>query len=88
VHMKHLGCPMAVDVAYGGNEALFLSEIKKRKFNLGKFEEEIPILSRVPLHAQQLTIQHPLTEKNITFEAEAPKDFRAVLNQLRKWNKI
>lgn len=88
VHMKHIGCPLAVDVNYGGNEALFLSEIKKRKFNIGKFVEEIPILSRVPLHAYQLTIVHPITDKKITFEAEAPKDFKAVLNQLRKWNKI
>ncbi len=85
VHLKHLGCPIAVDPQYGGKEALYLSEIKKKKFKLGKYEEEQPILSRVPLHAFRLKIRHPITGNEMEFEAEAPKDIRATLNQFRKW---
>ena len=61
--------------------------IKKRKFNLGKFEEERPILSRVPLHAFSLSFTHPVDGGLVRFEAAPPKDIRALLNQLRKWNK-
>jgi len=86
VHLKHIGHPLVVDSNYGGQEALFLSEFKKRKFNLGKYEEEVPMLARIPLHAYQLSITHPVSGEVVTFEAVLPKDFRAVLSQLKKWN--
>ena len=35
---------------------------------------------RMGLHATKLTIFHPTKKKNITFEAEAPKEFYALLN--------
>ena len=86
VHTKYIGCPIAVDPQYGTHSSLFLSEFKKRKFKIGKFNEEIPMLSRVPLHAFQLTIKHPRTGQEMTFEANPPKDIQAVLSQLRKWS--
>ena len=61
-----------------------LSEIKGRKYNLGRGKEERPLLSRAPLHAVRLTFTHPFTHARSTFEAAYPKDFRATLNQLRK----
>lgn len=87
VHLKHIGHPLCVDLNYGGAAALYLSDFKKRKFNLGKLEEEQPMLTRVPLHAFQLTLEHPVSGETMTFEAELPKDLRATLNQLGKWNK-
>ncbi len=87
VHLKHLGHPLAVDPQYGEKKELYLSDFKKRKFNLGKFEEEIPMMSRVPLHAFSLEIFHPKSGEKLTFMAEQPKDMRAVINQLSKWNK-
>lgn len=87
IHFKHLGHPLAVDALYGNKEALFLSEIKRKRFNLKKNTDEQPLLVRVPLHAHALSFQHPITEETISVECKAPKDMRAVLNQLRKWYK-
>lgn len=87
VHLKHIGNSLIVDPNYGEKTAFFLSEFKKRKFNLGKWDEEIPMLSRVPLHAYSISFSHPKTAETITLTAEMPKDMRAVISQLGKWNK-
>lgn len=87
VHFKHVGHPLAIDPLYGKREALFLSEIKLRKYQLGKDQEERPLMSRTTLHAYQLTLDHPISGERMTFTAPLPKDFQAVLNQLRKWGK-
>ena len=87
VHLASLGHPLAVDAVYGTREALFLSEIKLKGFRKGKFEEERPLMNRNALHAAKLTITHPDSGESMTFEAPLPKDFKAVLNQLRKWGK-
>jgi 23S rRNA pseudouridine955/2504/2580 synthase/23S rRNA pseudouridine1911/1915/1917 synthase len=87
VHLKHLGHPLAVDVAYAQKRSLFLSEIKRKKFNLKKDTQENPLLSRVPLHAYSLSFEHPITQAKVAVECPLPKDMRAALNQLRKWNK-
>lgn len=88
IHMKALGHPLVVDVIYGKRAAFYLSEIKQRRYRLGKDQEERPLLSRSALHAHQLTIQHPTTLETMTFEANMPKDMSAVLKQLEKWSSI
>lgn len=83
VHMKHLGHPVVCDELYGDGKPVFISAIKKKKFNLSKREEEErPILSRLALHASQLRFQ--LNGKTYDLEAELPKDLKALLQQLRK----
>lgn len=86
VHFKHLGHPLAVDPLYGSSDALYLSEIKRKKFNLKKMTEERPLLTRVPLHAFKLQLEHPFEGTILTVECPLPKDLRATLNQLRKWS--
>ncbi|KAA3634347.1 MAG: RluA family pseudouridine synthase [Bacteroidetes bacterium] len=88
VHMAAIGHPLAVDSMYGSREELFLSEIKLKGFRKGKFEEERPLMKRNALHASKLTITHPDSGETMSFEAPLAKDFRAVLNQLRKWGVI
>ena len=86
VHMKHLGHPVACDELYGDGKPILLSAFKK-KFNLAKSaEEERPILNRLALHAAQLSFK-TMENNQQTFEAPLPKDLRALLQQLRKWNK-
>lgn len=85
VHFESIGYPLAVDELYGRKKAFFLSEVKLKKYRRGKDVEERPLMERTTLHAYQLTINHPTTKEEMTFNAELPKDFRAVLNQLRKW---
>lgn len=87
VHLNSVGYPLAIDALYGRRSGLFLSEIKGKKFRLGKFtEEERPLMSRHSLHATRLRIDHPVTGARMEFTAELPKDFSAVLQQIRKWN--
>jgi 23S rRNA pseudouridine1911/1915/1917 synthase len=38
---------------------------------------------RVMLHARELSFIHPRTEKEMSFEAPLPKDFREALKLLR-----
>ncbi len=85
VHFESIGYPLAVDELYGRKKAFFLSEVKLKKYRRGKDFEERPLMERTTLHAHQLTFKHPTTQEEMTFNAELPKDFRAVLNQLRKW---
>lgn len=87
VHFAAIGHPLAVDPLYGKREGFFLSEVKGRSYHLGKNQEERPLMSRTTLHAWQLTLTHPHTNQRMTFEAAPPKDFAAVLKQLRKWGK-
>lgn len=87
VHMQAIGHPLLVDPDYGGKEMIFLSDIKKKKFKLGKYQEEQPVMTRVTLHAYRLNFRHPYTHEEINFEVAPPKDFAALLNQLRKWSK-
>lgn len=87
VHMLHIGHPLVVDSLYGKREVLYLSEIKQKRFNIGKFEEEKPLLSRQPLHARMLKFTHPDTGEPIECVAELPKDMLAVVKQMEKWDK-
>jgi 23S rRNA pseudouridine955/2504/2580 synthase/23S rRNA pseudouridine1911/1915/1917 synthase len=83
VHMKHLGNPIVCDELYGDGKPVFISSIKRKKFNLSKnVEQERPILSRLALHASQLKFE--LNKKAYELEAELPKDLRALLQQLHK----
>jgi len=84
VHAKYIGHPVACDKLYGDGKPIFLSAFK-HKFKLSKKqEEEKPILNRLALHSYRLSFKdaHGTNHK---FEAPLPKDFKALLQQLRKW---
>jgi 23S rRNA pseudouridine955/2504/2580 synthase len=84
VHAQVLGAPLVADKAYGGKD-LFLSEIKRKKFNLKKWEEELPLMQRVALHAKELGFKG-LNGESIKAVTEYPKDFSALLRQLKKFD--
>ncbi len=86
VHFKSIGHPLAIDSDYGFHDAFFLSKIKKRYKTNEK--EETALMSRLSLHAQKLSFEHPVSKTKMTFTADMFKDFRAVLNQLKKWNSL
>ena len=88
VHMAALGHPLSVDPLYGGGEALYLSEIKRKGFNLKAEHRERPLLNRVSLHAYQLQFVHPATGEKVGFTADPPKDFRSAVRQLQKWSLV
>lgn len=82
VHMKELGHPIVCDDLYGDGKPILISSIK-RNYKLSKeMEEERPILGRLGLHSWRL--HFTLNGNRYDLEAEAPKDLRALLQQLRK----
>jgi 23S rRNA pseudouridine1911/1915/1917 synthase len=85
VHLQAIGYPLAVDPLYAKKEAFFLSEVKGKKYKKQREVEERPLISRCTLHAQKLSFNHPSTDERLTFTTDAPKDFSALLKQLRKW---
>ena len=86
VHFAAIGYPLMIDSMYGRQGAFLLSSIKQKKFNLGKDQEERPLMSRTTLHSWKLNLIHPVTGEKMEFIAPPPKDFRAVLKQLEKWS--
>jgi 23S rRNA pseudouridine955/2504/2580 synthase/23S rRNA pseudouridine1911/1915/1917 synthase len=81
IHLQHLGHPLLIDPLYGSREPVYLSKIK-RGYRTSEREER-PLIARLTLHAHRLTFT-PITGEPLTIEAEAPKDLRSLLNQLRK----
>lgn len=88
VHFSSIGHPLVVDPLYGKRDALLLSEIKRKHFRIGQDSVERPLLNRLSLHAHSLQITHPQRNEILKIEAPYFKDFRAVLNQLNKWNAL
>ncbi|NBO69385.1 MAG: RluA family pseudouridine synthase [Bacteroidetes bacterium] len=84
VHLSAIGYPLLVDPDYGSSSEFRLSTIKK-KFNVGKNQEERPLLSRTPLHSTSIEFLHPATENKVKFSTDLPKDMSATLNVLSKY---
>ena len=87
IHFQSIGYPLAVDATYGNKEVFYLSQVKFKAYRLGKNQSERPLMHRTSLHARELILLHPAAKEQIQFEAPLPKDFKAVLNQLRKWGR-
>ncbi len=83
VHLAELGSPIVGDVQYGG-APFFLSQYKK-KFNIKKYAEEQPLMSRVALHAYSIKFDKPDGATH-SIEAPYPKDFTAMLTQMEKFS--
>ena len=81
VHLSHVDLPIVADELYGGKK-LWLSRLKK-DFRLKPGHEERPLLSRTALHAEELTLPHPITGETVTIKSEWPKDLRVAVKYLR-----
>jgi RluA family pseudouridine synthase len=84
-HLRHAGFPIVGDELYGGKK-LWLSRLKP-DYRLKRGRDERPLLSRVALHAEELTIPHPVTGAMLTILAPWPKDFKVALKYLRQYGK-
>lgn len=84
VHLKSVNAPISADERYGAEMPLLSSF--KRKFKLGKFEDEKPIINRVALHAFSLNFE--LCGKKYCLEAPYPKDFKTFCTLLEKYDQI
>jgi len=83
VHSKNIGHPLACDPLYGDGKSVLLSAIKK-KFKLSKHdEEERPMINRLALHSYKLIFRDSKGELH-EITATIPKEFRALMTQLKK----
>ena len=83
IHLKHAGFAVVGDELYGGKK-LWLSRLKK-DFRLKPGREERPLISRVALHAEELTLVHPVTAETVTIKSEWPKDLKVAVKYLRQY---
>lgn len=81
IHLSALNAPISCDETYGG-KPLLLSKLK-RKFNLKKETEELPIIKRVALHAFELGFAD-VDGTPLLVQAPYPKDFAVAVKQLEK----
>lgn len=83
VHLSYLGSPITADHTYGGKD-FYLSSYK-RNFNVKKWTEERPLISRLALHAHSLSFDLMNGEK-VKVEAPYPKDLKVLLHQMEKYS--
>ncbi len=78
-HMAHIGHPLALDHVYGSARKLRMSDVRP---DLPRTWKNPVVLARLPLHAASLTIRHPKTREEMTFEAPLPADLTHLLEIL------
>jgi RluA family pseudouridine synthase len=83
VHLRYLGLPIVGDELYGG-KPLLLSRLK-RNYRLKPGKTERPLMSRVALHAAELSLPHPETGETIRITAPWPKDLNVAMKYLRQF---
>ncbi len=89
VHFQAIGNPLAIDPIYAKTLSIDISNLKRDVVRKRHSLDETPpaLMQRLTLHALRLSFTHPLTGKSFEVEAALPKDFRALLSALRKWDK-
>jgi RluA family pseudouridine synthase len=82
-HLRHAGYPIVGDALYGGRP-LLLSRLKS-EYRLKPDRTERPLISDAALHAEQLTLPHPVTGELLTITAPWPKDLTVAVKYLRRY---
>lgn len=83
VHLRHAGLPIVGDSTYGGR-SLLLSSLKS-KYRLKPGQAERPLIGTTALHAEQLSLPHPVTGETITINAPWPKDLTVAVKYLQRY---
>ena len=90
IHMAHLGHSIVADSMYGGHMHATPADLgvepvyRPGDDGTGATvdETQIPVITRQALHAYRLTLRHPESGKEMTFEAPLPDDFKKTLDVL------
>lgn len=81
-HMRHIGHPLFADERYGGTQIL-------RGERTAKYTQFInncfKICPRQALHARTLGFRHPVTGKEMDFEAPVPSDMMELIEKWRRF---
>jgi 23S rRNA pseudouridine1911/1915/1917 synthase len=79
VHLAHLGFPVIGDSRYGLQQReSYRRWVERRR----EQKLAVPVLERQALHAHRITIRHPATDEECTFEAPIPADMTDLLTVL------
>jgi len=84
-HLLSIGHPIFSDEMYGGREIRKGSALTKFKPFI---ENCFDLMPRQALHAAELGFVHPVTKKEMFFNAELPTDFASLLEKIRKYVKV
>jgi 23S rRNA pseudouridine1911/1915/1917 synthase len=84
LHLQAIGHPLAIDPFYGSEEPLLLSALKP-SYRPKAGAAEHPLMGRLTLHAHALGLTHPTHGGTCEWVAPLPKDFAAVLRNLRRY---
>ncbi len=85
VHLAAIGCPIACDRFYGDGRGLMLSELKKH-YKQHADRPERPLIGRLALHAEILSLPHPVTGEPLVLRAPLPDDFELALKYLKRYS--
>ncbi len=83
VHLRQAGLPVAGDRAYGGR-LLLLSNLKQG-YHLKPNQIERPLIAQPAVHAESLTLPHPVTGQPLAITAPWPKDLTVAVKYLRRY---
>ena len=75
VHMAHINYPILGDPVYGGRPKL-------PKACLPELQDALQNFKRQALHARRLTLVHPETEREMTWQVPVPEDMQYMLDML------
>jgi 23S rRNA pseudouridine1911/1915/1917 synthase len=67
-HLKHIGHPIFGDLLYGGRKTA---------------RDDRKLLNRVFLHAEKISFLDPLTEKEVSFKSEMPRELTQMLDNFK-----
>ena len=81
VHLAHVGCPVLCDRLYSGRARITRGELLGKR--LGKEAGDDLILQRQALHANRLTVAHPVSGELVQFSAPMAADMQATLDLLK-----
>jgi 23S rRNA pseudouridine1911/1915/1917 synthase len=77
VHLAHAGFPLVGDPVYGGRRRIPAGCTAQLAAALAGF-------TRQALHAARLTLHHPATGREFTWEAPPPEDMQRLLSALER----
>ncbi len=75
VHLSHLGHPVIGDADYGGREKALSGIFDQYR---PRALEILKVIDRQALHAYKLSLRHPSSGLEMTFESELPADIKRV----------
>lgn len=84
LHLTAIGHPLTVDLEFGGGRAVLLSDYKPG-YRPNKRRAERPLIDRLTLHVESLSLEDPGSGERRTFSAPLPRDMRATIKQLGRW---